>query len=97
MVQYHRSTTVFIGLGPMRLFLFPKLKLPLRGIRFDSIEAVKENSQMKLKASPNSAYKACFDGMEIDVPYVNRFRRSIFVSFTISGNFLVLIIIYNRI
>ena len=57
----HRSTTVFTGFGPMRLFLFPKLKLPLRGTRFDSIEAVKENSQRELKAIPDSAYKACFD------------------------------------
>lgn len=39
-VQYHRSTPVFPP-GPMRLFLLTKLKLPLRGTRFDTIKAVK--------------------------------------------------------
>lgn len=48
-------------LAPCDFFLFPKLKLPLRGTRFDSFEAVKENSQRELKAIPASAYKACFD------------------------------------
>ena len=44
----------------MQLFLFPKLKLPLRGTRYDSIEVVKENSQRELNAVPDCAYKACF-------------------------------------
>ena len=35
-------------------FLFPKLKLPLRGIRFLSIEDIKENSRRKLKSIPEN-------------------------------------------
>ena len=42
-------------------FLFQKLILPLRGTRFDSIEAVKQNLWKELKAIPESAYKKCFE------------------------------------
>ncbi|KYQ53448.1 hypothetical protein ALC60_07423 [Trachymyrmex zeteki] len=48
-------------LAPCDFFLFPKLKLPLRGTRFESIEAIKQNSARELKAIPESAYKKCFD------------------------------------
>ena len=42
-------------------FLFPKLKLPLRGTRFQSTEDIKENSRRKLKSVPENAFKKCFD------------------------------------
>ncbi|CAK9826008.1 hypothetical protein ANTRET_LOCUS3925 [Anthophora retusa] len=42
-------------------FLFVRLKLPLRGKGFQTIEAIKENSQKKLKAIPKSAYEKCFE------------------------------------
>ncbi|XP_043260660.1 uncharacterized protein LOC122402146 [Colletes gigas] len=45
-------------------FLFPKLKLPLRGRRFESMEAIKENSQKELKALPSPAFKKCFEDWE---------------------------------
>lgn len=48
-------------MAPCDFFLFPKLKLPLRGRRFESIEVIKENSTKELKAIPESAYKKCFD------------------------------------
>lgn len=48
-------------LAPCDFFLFPKLKLPLRGTRFDSIDDIKENSKKELKAIPENAYKKCFD------------------------------------
>lgn len=48
-------------LAPCDFFLFPKLKLPLRGTRFESIEAIKQNSARELKSIPESAYKKCFD------------------------------------
>ncbi|CAK9827582.1 Mariner Mos1 transposase [Anthophora retusa] len=50
-------------MAPCDFFLFPKLKLPLRGRRFESIEAIKENSQ-ELKALPSSAFKKCFEDWE---------------------------------
>ena len=48
-------------MAPADFFLFPKLKLPLRGTRFQSIEDIKENSPRKLKSIPENAFKKCFD------------------------------------
>ena len=45
-------------------FLFPRLKLSFRGTRFDSIEAIKQNSWENLKAIPECAYKKCFEHWE---------------------------------
>ena len=42
-------------------FLFQKLKLPLRGTRFRSIEDMKQNSRWELKSIPENAFKKCFD------------------------------------
>ena len=41
-------------------FLFPKLKLPLRGTRFRSIVDIKENSRWELESIPENAFKKCF-------------------------------------
>ena len=46
-------------------FLFPKFKLPFRGIRFQSIEDIKENSKRELKSIPENAFKKCFDDWTI--------------------------------
>lgn len=48
-------------MAPCDFFLFPKLKLPLRGTRFASIEDIKTNSQRELKAIPEYSFKKCFD------------------------------------
>ena len=40
---------------------FPKLKLPLRGTRFQSTEDIKENSRRELKSNTENAFKKCFD------------------------------------
>lgn len=48
-------------LAPCDFFLFPKLKLPLRGKRFESIESVKENSLRELRAIPERAYQKCME------------------------------------
>lgn len=48
-------------LAPCDFFLFPKLKLQLRGTRFESIEATKEHALNELMAIPASAYRKCFD------------------------------------
>lgn len=48
-------------LAPCDFFLFPKLKIPLRGRRFESIDAIKKNSLEELKAIHSSAYKKCMD------------------------------------
>lgn len=48
-------------LAPCDFFLFPKLKLPLRGRRFESIEDIKKNSLKELKAIPAPAYQRAMD------------------------------------
>ena len=47
--------------APADFSLFPKLKLPLRGTRFYSIEDIKENSWRELKSIPENAFKKCID------------------------------------
>ena len=42
-------------------FLFPKLELPFRVTRFQSIEDIKKNSRRELKSIPKNAFKKCFD------------------------------------
>lgn len=46
-------------LTPCDFFLFPKLKLPLRGQRFETLDAIKQSSLNELKAIPLSAYERC--------------------------------------
>ena len=48
-------------MAPADFFLFPKLKLPFRGTRFQSIEDIKENSRRELKSIPENTFKKCFD------------------------------------
>lgn len=48
-------------MAPCDFFLFPKLKLALRGKHFETVEVIKENSQRELKAITKSAYKKCFE------------------------------------
>ena len=48
-------------LGTVRLFLFKKLKLRLRGTRFQPIKDIKENSRRELKSTSVYAFKNCFD------------------------------------
>ena len=44
-------------MAPADFFLFPKLKLPLRGTRFQSIEDIKQNSRRELKSIPENTFK----------------------------------------
>ena len=49
------------GLAPYDFFLFPKLKKPMKGRRFATIEEIKTASLEELKAIPKSAYQKCFE------------------------------------
>lgn len=49
-------------MAPADFFLFSKLKMPLRGRRFDSIFAIKENSLRELRAIPKSSFEGAFEG-----------------------------------
>ena len=48
-------------IAPADFFLFLKLKLLLRGTRFQSIEDIKENSRREVKSIRENAFKKCFD------------------------------------
>ena len=44
-------------LAPADFFLFPKLKTPIKGKRFATIEEIKEKSQQELLAIPKRAFQ----------------------------------------
>ena len=48
-------------LAPCDFFLFPKLKRPMKGRRFATIEEIKTESLRELKDIPKSAYRKCFE------------------------------------
>jgi len=47
-------------LAPCDFWLFPKLKNPLKGRRFDDVEEIKRNATKRLLAIPKAEYKECF-------------------------------------
>ncbi|KAF0708055.1 protein GVQW3-like, partial [Aphis craccivora] len=47
-------------LAPCDFFLFPKLKSTLKGRRFQTIDDIKQNTEIDLKDIPISAYQECF-------------------------------------
>lgn len=48
-------------MAPADFFLFPKLKLLLRGTRFHSVEDIKKNSRRELNSILEKAFKKYFD------------------------------------
>ena len=48
-------------LSPCDFFLFPRLKRPMKGRRFATIEEIKTESLRELKDMPKSAYQKCFE------------------------------------
>ena len=48
-------------LTPADFFRFPKLKTPMKGKRFATIEEIKEKSKQELLALPKSAFQKCFE------------------------------------
>lgn len=48
-------------LAPCDFFLFPKLKRPMKGRRFATIEEIKTASLEELKAISKSDYEKCFE------------------------------------
>ena len=48
-------------LAPCDFWLFPKLKRPLRGNRFESIQEIQRESARALKAIPTEDFSACFE------------------------------------
>ena len=52
-------------LAPCDFWLFPKLKRPLRGTRFESIDDIKAESKKALMAIPEKDCLACFEVWKI--------------------------------
>ena len=48
-------------MAPADFFLFPNIKLPFRGTRFQSIENIKGNSWQEPKSIPENAFEKCID------------------------------------
>ena len=48
-------------LAPADFFFFPKLKTPMKGKRFATIEAIKEKSKQELLAIPKSTFQKFFE------------------------------------
>lgn len=51
-------------MAPCDFFLFPKLKRPLKGRRFDNIDEIKAESLKELKAIPKSEFQKCFQDLK---------------------------------
>ena len=47
-------------IGPCDFWMFPKLKMALKGKRFDDIETIQSNATRELKAIAKSAFEDCF-------------------------------------
>ena len=48
-------------MAPCDFWLFPKLKLPLKGTRFESREDIMRNATYRLLTIPESAFQKCFE------------------------------------
>ena len=47
-------------IAPCNFWMFPKLKMALKGKRFDDNEMIQSNATRELKAIPKSAFEDCF-------------------------------------
>jgi hypothetical protein len=52
------------GLALCDSFLFPKLKLRMKGGRFDTIEEIQEKSQRVLDTIPKRDFRGCFQAWQ---------------------------------
>ena len=48
------------NIAPCDFWMFPKLKMALKGKRFDDIETIHSNATCELKAIPKSTFEDCF-------------------------------------
>ena len=48
-------------LAPCNFWLFPKLKSPLKGRRFQTVNEIQENTAMQLMAIPTKDFGECFE------------------------------------
>ena len=47
-------------IAPCDFWMFPKLKMALKGKRFDDIKTIQSKTTRELKASPKSVFEGCF-------------------------------------
>ena len=53
-------------IAPCDFWMFPKLKMALKGKRFDNIETIQSDATRELKAIPKAAFEDCFKVVFID-------------------------------
>jgi hypothetical protein len=51
-------------MAPCDFWLFPKLKRPLKGSRFDSHEDIMQTATKELRSLPEEAFQKCFQQWE---------------------------------
>jgi len=51
-------------LAPCDFFLFPKLKLRMKGRTFDTIKEIQEESQQVLDTIPKNEFQGCFQAWQ---------------------------------
>jgi hypothetical protein len=59
-MQTVTPTPYFPDMAPCDFWLFPKLKMPLKGTRFESREDIKQNATAWLITIPKDAFQKCF-------------------------------------
>ena len=57
-------STNLLDLAPCDFFLFPKLKLRMKGRRFDTIEEIQQESQRVLDTVPKRVFQGCFQAWQ---------------------------------
>jgi hypothetical protein len=55
-----RQTLYSTGLAPSDFWLFPTLKMGLKGMRFATMEDIKSNVMAKHRKIPKEAFRQCF-------------------------------------
>ncbi|UYV79208.1 hypothetical protein LAZ67_17001512 [Cordylochernes scorpioides] len=63
-IQILHQPPYSLDLAPNDFFLFPKLKMALKGRRFDTRESIIANSKKVLKNIPKDAFSKCFKSWE---------------------------------
>jgi len=55
-----RQAPYSLDMAPCDFWLFPKLKMPLKGTRFESREDIMRNAMAQLYKIPQEAFQKCF-------------------------------------
>jgi len=77
-IQHESDPPYSPDLTPCDFFLFPKLKLRMKGRRFDTIEEIQEESQQVLDTVPKRDFQGCFQAWQKCWDHCIRAKREYF-------------------